>query len=182
MARIDYADPASPDLSDLVERIVAERGELLHLYRMLLHSPPVAEGWLDLMTAIRQKSALPGAVREQVIIRIAYLNGAAYEAEQHGEIALREGVSSEQLEALADWNGQSHLFGPAERAALGLCDQMTRNVRVDRQCWDQVRAQWPDRQVVELVAAIAAYNMVSRVLVALEIGSADVPGAVSPPQ
>lgn len=173
MARIPYADPLSPEVSGLVDRIVAERGELLHLYQMLLHSPPVAEGWLGLMTAIRQKSSLPGALREMVIVRIAHLNGAAYEAEQHREIALREGVSEEQIAALADWREQAGLFDTTQRAALELTDQMTGQVLVDPQCWSAVKAQWPERQIVELVATVASYNMVSRVLVALEIGSSD---------
>ena len=56
MARLPYADLKDPALQPLVERIVAERGSLLHLYQMLLHSPPIAEGWLALMTAVRQKA------------------------------------------------------------------------------------------------------------------------------
>ena len=50
---------------------------------MLLHSPPVAEGWLAFLTAIRQRCELPGDVRELVIVQVAHLNGARYEAEQH---------------------------------------------------------------------------------------------------
>src|SRR5688572_740253 len=103
MARIPYANSDEPQLKPLVERIVAERGEVLDLYRMLLHSPPVAEGWLGLMTAIRQQTSLPGRLRELVIIRIAHLNRAGYEAEQHVPIALREGATRQQIDALADW-------------------------------------------------------------------------------
>lgn len=173
MARIPYAEPALPGLAGLVGRIVAERGELLHLYSMLLHSPPVAEGWLNLMTAVRQQTCLPAALRELVIIRIAHLNGAAYEAEQHLEIALREGVSDQQLSVLPRWRDKAHLFGEAERAALELTDQMTERVNVEQECWDAVRKRWSEREIVELVTTIASYNMVSRVLVALQIGSSD---------
>ena len=38
MARIPYADLSHPEAQPLVERIVAERGSVLHLYQMLLHS------------------------------------------------------------------------------------------------------------------------------------------------
>ena len=44
MARLPYADLSAPEGKPLVERIVRERGSVLHLYQMLLHSPPVAEG------------------------------------------------------------------------------------------------------------------------------------------
>ncbi|HRO82574.1 MAG TPA: carboxymuconolactone decarboxylase family protein, partial [Alicycliphilus denitrificans] len=46
MARIPYADCTSAAARPLADRIVAERGSILHLYQMLLHSAPVAEGWL----------------------------------------------------------------------------------------------------------------------------------------
>jgi hypothetical protein len=46
MARIPYADPAAnADIARLAEQIKTERGgRLLNLYKMLLHSPPVARG------------------------------------------------------------------------------------------------------------------------------------------
>ena len=82
-----------------MQRIVAERGHVLHLYQMLLHSPPLAEGWLSYLTAVRQKLSIGGALRELMIMRVAQLNGAPYEAFQHAPIALKEGVSQAQLDA-----------------------------------------------------------------------------------
>src|ERR1700754_2075992 len=98
MARIPYADMAAPEGRPLVDRIVAERGSVLHLYQMLLHSPPIAEGWLKLLTAVRQQSTLAGSLRELIIMRVAVLNGAAYEAEQHAPIALKEGITQAQID------------------------------------------------------------------------------------
>ncbi len=88
MARIPYAQPDTPDRKAIAERIVRERGSLLHLYKMLLNSAPIAEGWLSYLTAIRQKCKLDGAIREMVIMRVAFVNGASYEADQHAPIAL----------------------------------------------------------------------------------------------
>ena len=175
MAHLPYVEAAaldSPALKPLVERIVAERGHVLHLYQMLLHSPPLAEGWLAFLTAIRQRLDLPAALRELVIVRVAQLNGAPYEAAQHVPIALREGLSRAQLDALGDWHG-SALFDDGQRAVLALCDTMTRQVQVDAATLAAVRAQLGERRSVELVATIAAYNMVSRFLEALQIHGDD---------
>jgi len=172
MARIPYGDPAAPDAHALVERIVAERGSLLHLYQMLIHSPPVAEGWLAFLTAIRHRGVLPGALRETVIIRIALLNNAPYEADQHVPIALREGVTQAQVDALASWQ-DSTLFSPRERAVLAYVDAMTRQVQVPPEVFAAVRGVFNDRELVELTATIGAYNMVSRFLEALEIHTHD---------
>ena len=74
MARLPYADLKDPALQPLVERIVAERGSVLHLYQMLLHSPPVADGWRALLTAVRQQCSLPGRYRELAVNReVAYV-------------------------------------------------------------------------------------------------------------
>jgi AhpD family alkylhydroperoxidase len=173
MARIPYADLSAPEAQPLVQRIVAERGSVLHLYQMLMHSPPLAEGWLGFMTQVRQKLTLPGDLRELVIMRIAHLNGAPYEADQHAPIALKEGLAQAQLDALADWRAASDRFTPLQREVLALCDAMTREVHVDAAVVDAVRERLGERQLVELVGTIASYNMVSRFLEALQIHSDD---------
>jgi AhpD family alkylhydroperoxidase len=172
MARIPYADVAHPATRALAERIAAERGSVLHLYRMLLHSPPVAEGWLRYLTAIRHECALPGTLRELIIMRVALLNGALYEAEQHAPIALKEGLTPAQLDQLTDWE-RSDRFDPRQRAVLALTDRMTRGVHVPDDVFAAAAAELDARTLVEAVATIAAYNMVSRFLEAFQVSSSD---------
>jgi alkylhydroperoxidase family enzyme len=84
MARIPYPDASRYEREPLVERIKRERGgKFLNLYKMLLHSPPVAEGWLAFFTAVRQSTELQGRYRELAILRIAVLNGAEYQFNAH---------------------------------------------------------------------------------------------------
>ena len=172
MALIPYANLADPAIKPLADRIEAERGSVLHLYQMLLHSPPVAAGWLGYLTAIRQQSSLDGALRELVIMRVAVLNGAPYEAEQHAPIALQEGVSQAQLDALDSWE-TSDCFSEEQRAVLAFTDAMTRTVQVPAEVSRAVRACMSERLLVELTATVAAYNMVSRFLEAMQIHSHD---------
>jgi AhpD family alkylhydroperoxidase len=172
MARLSYPDPGRPELAGLVGRMIAERGELLHLYQLLLHSPPIAEGWLALLTAIRQRTGLDGAIRELVIMRIAILNGAPYEAAQHEPIALSAGISQAQLAALAHWQ-QSDAFTPVQRAVLAYTDAMTIDVQVPEEIFAGVREVMDERGTLELTATVAAYNLVSRFLEALEIRESD---------
>lgn len=172
MAHLRYTDSdelAAPERAPLVQRIVAERGSLLHLYQMLLHSPPLAEGWLHYLTRVRQQLALPGDLRELVIMQVAHLNGAPYEAAQHAPIAEREGVSAAALAALPGWRHAPALFTPVQQLALALADTMTRQVQVPAAQMQAVRDALGERQAVELVGVVAAYNMVSRFLEALAI-------------
>lgn len=172
MARIPYADLSSAEVKPLVDRITAERGGVLHLYQMLLHSPPVASGWLNYLTSIRQLSTLPAALRELVIMRVAVINGAPYEADQHAPIALKEGVTQAQLDDLNKWES-SDKFDATQRAVLAYTDAMTKNIQVPAEVFAAVKAQMSERLIVELTATVAAYNMVSRFLEAMQIHSHD---------
>lgn len=174
MARIPYADPTRPEAAAVTARIIEQRGGLPHLYAMLLHSVPLADGWLNFLTAVRQRCALPALIRELVIMQVAHLDGAIYEAEQHASLALHEGLTSDQLSVLPNWQ-HTHLFNPVQRAALAYCDSMTKEIRVTPEVFFEVRQHFNAQLLVELTATIAAYNMVSRFLEAIGIQSADAP-------
>jgi len=172
MARLPYADLSNPACSQLVKQIIAERGSVLHLYQMLLHSPPIARGWLTHLTAIRQQSSLPGSIRELIIMRVAHLNRAPYEAQQHAPIALKEGLTQAQLDALENWN-DTDLFDERQRTVLAYTDAMTLNIQVSDTLFNAVKSLYNADEVVELTATIATYNMVSRFLEALQIHNDD---------
>jgi len=46
---------------------------------------------------------------------------------------------------------------------------MTRTVRVPQELFDEVRKRFSETEIVELTASIACYNMVARILLALEV-------------
>lgn len=167
MARLPYPHTSAPEIAPLVDQIVAERGKLLNLYRMLLHSPVIAEGWLKLFTAIRHKAVLCGRVRELVILRIAVINGAEYEFSQHLPIALQEGASEQEIAALR--SGDMSVFDEKHRAVLMLCDEMTKSVHVPEQVFNNAAAHFTNQEMVELVTTVAGYNLVSRFLEAVGI-------------
>jgi len=170
MARLDFVNEGSPDIDgELLRSIQARRGgTLLNLDRQLLHSAPLARGWNSLMGAIRGQTLLDGALRELVILRVAVLNRAPYEFAQHAPVALAEGLSQPQVDAVRDWQG-SALFDARERDVLAYTDAMTLQVQVPQPLFDALRVHLSDREVVELTATVAGYNMVSRFLEALQI-------------
>ena len=169
MPRLPFPDTSSPDLAPIRDRIVSARGSLLDLYRLLLHSPPLASGWLELLTSVRNEISLPPDLRELIIVRIAFLNDAPYEARQHIPIALECGASQDQIEALHAWEQNTALFDDVAQAALAYTDSMTRNVKVPEPIWKSLRDRFSERECLEITVLVAAYNMVSRVLSALEL-------------
>ena len=170
MARLQGAAGTGP-VADLIRQ--RRGGELRPLDELLLLSPPVAEGWSVLLSAIRGQLSLNASTRELVILRIGAVNGADYEWQAHEPVARRCGVTDDQLAALRQPPGAEldpGVFSPAERAALAYADAMTVAVAVPPEIFGPVAELYSDREVAELTAVAATYNMVSRFLVALEIG------------
>ena len=169
MARIPYPDDnQDPEFIALTAQILKERGKLHNLYRMLLNSPPVARGWLNLLTAVRQQCNLAGRYRELAILRIAIVNGADIEYRSHIPHALKAGVNQQQIDALREWQ-KSAAFDAADRAVLAYTDSMTKDIHVPDGVFDALRPHFDKRELTELTATIAAYNLVSRFLEALQV-------------
>ena len=171
MARVPLLDAEdSPALADLTDRIrAARRGRVINVYRLLLHSPPLAETWFEHNNAVRWQTGIDGRLREMVIIRIGHLCRAKYVVGQHvPKLALAEGLTLAECEALADWQG-SDLFDERTRAVLAYTDAMTRDIEVPDTVFEPLRQHFDDRRIVELTVLIGTYAMHVRVFEALKL-------------
>jgi 4-carboxymuconolactone decarboxylase len=171
MARVSYVEENDhPELAELIGKVRAgRRGTLINVYKLLLHTPPLAACWLDLISTARFKTELDGRLREIVIIRVGYLNHTDYVVKQHVPVlSVPEGLSQQESDALADWQ-VSNFFDARERAALAYADAMTRDIDVPDSVFDALRPHFSQRQIVELTVLIGIYNMHTRVFTALRI-------------
>lgn len=159
-----------PELSDLIAKIRGARGgRLINIYRLMLHSPSLADAWFDLNQAVRYGTEIDGQCRELAVIRVAILNSVEYVVRAHGPAyALKEGLTPAQVEALADWRA-SNLYSDKQRALLAYVDAMTRQIDVPDEVFAEVRKYFSARQIVELSMLIGAYNMLTRFLKALKV-------------
>ena len=170
MARVSLIDESHLELEGLIARIKgARRGRLINVYKLLLHSPALAESWFLHNNAVRWKTELAGRLREILIIRIGYLTRVSYIVRQHvPALAIAEGLTREECDALEDWLG-SALFDERERAALAYADSMSREIHVAEAVFAALKPFFSERQIVELTVLIGTYNMHARVMQALEI-------------
>ncbi len=171
MARISYFDEKDhPELASLIDRIKAgRRGGLLNVYKLLLHAPALAATWLDHVGAVRWKTGLSGRLRELLVIRIAHVNGIDYVLNQHiPALALADGVSLAECEALEDWRKTS-AFSAAERAALAYADAMVLQTSVPDEVFAELERHYDARGIVEISVLVGTYLMHNRVMKALAI-------------
>lgn len=181
--RVPYAPttPASPSAAPIYARIAARRAPrpLIPLDLALLHNPAVADGWNSLIGALRTQTGVPARLRELAIARVAVLNHAVHEWDVHAGLAVEAGVSRAVLGAVLEaevggggggWKEGGGVLSEEEVAVVCLTDQMTVGVRVEDGVMERVKAVLGEKGAVEMVATVAGYNMVSRFLVALDVG------------
>ncbi|MEV8567651.1 carboxymuconolactone decarboxylase family protein [Streptomyces sp. NPDC051322] len=162
-------DPPPP--SELLAGVRGRRpgGELIGIDRVLLRSVPLATGWNGLLGRVRTEFDLSLEYRELIMLRVAALNRAEFEWGVHYPAYLDAGGTDEKSKALREEDTDSTLFNEEERALIALTDQSTRRVEVDADVIEHLKRLFGEAQTVEAVATVAAYNMVSRFLVALAI-------------
>jgi alkylhydroperoxidase family enzyme len=160
----------------LIEAVLKRRGgKFINLDLALLWSEPLTRGWNAYVGAVRRELAVSPRLKELAICMVARITGAGYEFKHHwpeyvkagGDDALRSRLDDPDR-ALAD-----SAFNDDERLAMRYAAAMTRDVKVSDALFAEVRARFDESEVVELTAAIATYNMVARILVALEVNPED---------
>lgn len=170
----DLSDPA-----DVVGAIRKRRGgHLINLDRMLLHSIPYARGWNAFLGEVRRNLSVSAKHREIAMCGVAVLNGAEYEFFHHAPELLAAGGTQAQVDALRDIGHEAadfSMFDSTEQQVIRLTIQMTRQIQVAPEVLSELQRQLGNTKVVELVGVIAAYNMVSRFLIALGVSPEEHP-------
>ncbi|KAL5594436.1 hypothetical protein BROUX41_001369 [Berkeleyomyces rouxiae] len=172
--------------ADIVQRIQERRHPrpLQPLDLALLHSPPLADGWNHFLGAVRTRTSLPDDLRELAISRVAVCNRAWYEWQHHAPLAVKAGVSEEAMEAAKIETpltgvAKNDLLNEKQWVVLVYTDEMTRNVQVTDETFSKLKSLFSDTEVVEITGTVAAYNCVSRFLVALDVGERNATGPSS---
>jgi alkylhydroperoxidase family enzyme len=166
-----------PQPKELVEAILARRGgALLNLDKALLWSEPVAAGWNVYLRNVRTGLSASRKLCELGICTVALLTGAHYEYYHHAPDFLKAGGTQAELDALQRAVSANPSAGVSDAAfddmsqwVVQYAAQMTQHVKVDDALFKHLQSRLSTTEIVELTTAIATYNMVARLLVALQI-------------
>jgi len=177
----DWTPALKSQPGELVDAIRARRGgSLLNLDKALLWSEPLARGWNIFMRDVRCGLSTDRRLQELCICTVALLTGAMYEFHHHAPDFLAAGGQQTQLDALRRYvaDGMSDGWSdgwsdpaltPLELLVVRFATQITRDVQVSDRVFAAMREHFDETRIVELTVAIAAYNMVARILTTLRI-------------
>jgi AhpD family alkylhydroperoxidase len=143
----------------------------------------VAPGAIQPMLAMEKyvhASDLEISLLELVKMRASQLNGCGYCLDMHSKVARSAGETEQRLHVLPAWR-EATFYTDRERAALAWTEAVTlvADSHVPDDAFEQVRAHFGEREIVDLTMAIITINGWNRLAVAFrrEVGSYVHPGS-----
>lgn len=176
MSRIPYFDPVTAP--ERTRKALNGRRQI-NIFRLVAQSDNAAPEVLALGHVLSRGSSLAPSEREVVILRVAHLTGAVYQANEHRAVALRHGFTEEKIAAVAAYpqNDSAELLTGFERRLIDFADAVVQTTRVPEGIFDEVAAVYNHSKLVELVLMIGFYMMVGCVMntfdVDLETGAVE---------
>jgi 4-carboxymuconolactone decarboxylase len=157
------------------DSIVESRGRISGPFAVLLNSPELAGRVAHAGAYVRFESRLSGTVRELAILTTAREFDCAYEWAAHEPIAREEGVSEQAIETVADRGSPDGLTG-TEALVVRYGRHLFGDHAIPDPLFEEAKAEFGVRGVVELTGTMGYYSMIACVLNAAEV----TPGEGSP--
>jgi len=112
------------------------------------------------------KTGISPTTLELVNLRASQINGCSVCLQMHASDLRKAGEGDDKIDTVAGWRDSPH-FDDAERAALGLAEEVTRlsdrSDAVPDEVYDEAAAHYDEQQLGALILSIAAINVWNRV-------------------
>lgn len=157
------ADPQlSPEQREALTRATLPGRPPLNIFRTLAQAPEALSAFLAWGGYVLSKrNALGARQREIVILRIGYLCRSGYEWTQHVEIALRAGLSQNDIARIKTG---ADAPGFADVALLRACDELHARQFIADTTWAALKAYFDDKACMDLIFTAGQYTQVSMML------------------
>ncbi|MCX6633172.1 MAG: carboxymuconolactone decarboxylase family protein [Candidatus Solibacter sp.] len=169
-------EDTSGDQRAMADRMLKEtRVGLGGPWNVMLRSPTVAQGMMDLYNYFRWKSALPARLVEFGILITSREWSVPYEWYIHYPLALKEGVAAATLAEVRA--GKRPAAATAdEAAAYDLAIELLRNHVVSQPTFQKAKAVLGEKALVDLTALVGTYVAIGGLLNVSEVGGPDKEG------
>jgi alkylhydroperoxidase family enzyme len=159
--RVPPVDPPySPELQQVLDAIMPPGVPPLLLFTTLARVPRVWDRFRA--ASLLDRGPVSRRHREIVINRTCARCGCAYEWGVHvAFFAERVGLTPEQVHATAHADAQAGAWTGEEQLLVRLVDELHDSANISDELWAAVAAAFSVEQILELIALVGFYHMVS---------------------
>ena len=145
----------------------ARRGNL-NVFRLLANAPTVFSGWTQMVDELFASPTFDARMRELIILRVAHLQGSAYELGQHVPLAKEAGLTEQEIETVCS-TGDLDVFTPAERTALSVVTELCGTHHLSDETFAAAHDAFGDEALTELLMIVSCYYGLALVLNAADL-------------
>ena len=168
-------DSASPDSQKIYDALLAARGVVPNMFKVLGYRPEIAAGVAGFLKPLLGDGALPGFYKELVAVRISGQMKSTYAIRAHSISARQKGASEPQIAGVE--NFETGPYSEKEKLGFRLADRLHRGPEaVDDAFYSSLKTSFTDPELVELFLTAAAFEMFPRFIDGLRIPVTPPPG------
>jgi len=161
-------ESASPDAQKIYDALLAARGVVPNMFKVLAYRPEIAQGVAGFLKPLLSDGALPGFYKELIAIRVSEHHQSTYAVRAHSISAQQKGASEQQITDVA--NFETGAYSEKEKLGFRLADRLHRGPdAVDDAFYAALKSSFTDAELIELFLTAAAFEMFPRFIDGLRI-------------
>jgi len=136
------------------------------IVRAVYNNPEMFKGFASLSGRVHSTSRLSDRTREILVLRTLYRVGSTYQSQLHEPVALKAGVTAQELQALKSTDFKA--FSASETAALNFCEAAD-SVTTTDELWLATTQHWSPQEISDMALLVGFYAMAGRYLLAMGV-------------
>lgn len=137
-----------------------DRPKGLNVLGTLARHPALTRAFFTFNDHLLSGSTLTARQRELLVLRVAGLRGCSYEWAQHVVLARDAGLTSGEIDRIAEGPDAAG-WSALERAMLQAVDELVTDAVVDDATWTVLADDLDERQLMDLVFTVGAYELLA---------------------
>jgi alkylhydroperoxidase family enzyme len=170
LVKLVEIEELSGDPREVAESGFKQYGKVLNTWKAIFNRPTLFGAYLPFLRQVAGPGPLNQNTKDICALYVGLLNHCRYTASHRATSGLNNGLTVEQLQALAkgDWSQ----FDDATRVALEFTKQLTLNPAnveysqlpqaVDREVLEQLKSHFDDAEIVDLAMTVSVWNSIAR--------------------
>jgi uncharacterized peroxidase-related enzyme len=155
-------ESAAPEVQPVLDKLTQGFGKVPAFFGTMARVPEAFAAFLPFYTAVIEHGTVERKYKELAYLKASLINGCEYCFRAHSASGKKNGVTDEQIKALAFFH-RSPLFDAQEKAVLLYAERVTRGASAIRPpALNELKQYFNDDQIVELTLAACVANFTNR--------------------
>ena len=160
---------AAEEVQPIFDKLTHVIGHMPGFFATMARVPQALANFMPLYSAVIDKGTVEAKFKELAYLKTSLINGCEYCFRAHSASGKRNGVTEDQIKALAFFQ-RSQAYDAKEKAVILYAERVTRGAAALRaSALQELKQYFNDDQLVELTLTISIANFTNRFNDALQI-------------